>query len=117
VVDSAIGEQVQRTDRDETETAMGNEDDRDQQTEDDQDQQTSEHGGQDKHDDDDNHQYIDRSKIDFDPDDGLYTGTAVEGTSEIPGPHEKGDDGDGDDRNDGDDDDNDSKGEDQDADE
>jgi hypothetical protein len=33
--------------------------------------------------------YLDRSKLDFDPDDGLYTGTAVEGTSEIPGPHEK----------------------------
>ncbi len=43
---------------------------------------------------DDAHQYIDRSKIDFDPDDGLYTGTAVEGTSEIPGPHEKDDAGD-----------------------
>jgi hypothetical protein len=34
-------------------------------------------------------EYLDRSKLDFDPDDGLYTGTAVEGTSEIPGPHEK----------------------------
>jgi hypothetical protein len=40
-------------------------------------------------DQDDAQQYIDRSKIDFDPDDGLYTGTAVEGTSEIPGPHER----------------------------
>jgi hypothetical protein len=39
----------------------------------------------------DAHQYVDRSKIDFDPEDGLYTGTAVEGTSEIPGPHEQGD--------------------------
>lgn len=34
-------------------------------------------------------EYLDRSKLDFDPDDGLYTGTAVEGTTEIPGPHEK----------------------------
>jgi hypothetical protein len=34
-------------------------------------------------------EYLDRSKLDFDPDDGLYTGTAVEGTSEIPGPHGK----------------------------
>jgi hypothetical protein len=39
--------------------------------------------------DKDEQHYIDRSKIDFDPDDGLYTGTAVEGTTEIPGPHEK----------------------------
>jgi hypothetical protein len=31
---------------------------------------------------------VDRSKIDFDPAAGLYTGTAVAGTSEIPGPHE-----------------------------
>jgi hypothetical protein len=37
----------------------------------------------------DGSEYLDRSKLDFDPDDGLYTGTAVEGTSEIPGPHEK----------------------------
>jgi hypothetical protein len=42
-------------------------------------------------DDGDAHQYVDRSKIDFDPEDGLYTGTAVEGSSEIPGPHEQGD--------------------------
>ena len=34
---------------------------------------------------DDGQEYVDRSKIDFDPDDGLYTGTAVEGTSDIPG--------------------------------
>jgi hypothetical protein len=33
----------------------------------------------------DGQEYVDRSKIDFDPDDGLYTGTAVEGTSDIPG--------------------------------
>lgn len=38
----------------------------------------------------DEHDYVDRSKIDFDPDDGHYTGTAVEGTSDIPGPHEQG---------------------------
>ncbi len=37
-------------------------------------------------------EYLDRDKLDFDPDDGLYTGTAVEGTSEIPGPHENDDD-------------------------
>lgn len=39
--------------------------------------------------DKDGQDYLDRSKLDFDPDDGLYTGTAVEGTSEIPGPHER----------------------------
>ncbi|MDT4907016.1 MAG: hypothetical protein QOI69_257 [Pseudonocardiales bacterium] len=39
--------------------------------------------------DEDGPEYLDRSKLDFDPDDGLYTGTAVEGTSDIPGPHEK----------------------------
>jgi hypothetical protein len=44
--------------------------------------------------DGESHQFVDRSKIDFDPEDGLYTGTAVEGTSEIPGPHEQ-DDSDG----------------------
>lgn len=38
--------------------------------------------------DKDGHDYVDRSKIDFDPDDGLYTGTAIDGTSDIPGPHE-----------------------------
>ena len=36
----------------------------------------------------DGQDYIDRSAIDFDPADGLYSGTAVEGTSEIAGPHE-----------------------------
>jgi hypothetical protein len=36
---------------------------------------------------DQNHQYVDQSGIDFDPDDGLYCGTAVDGTSEIAGPH------------------------------
>jgi hypothetical protein len=33
------------------------------------------------------HTFVDQSKIDFDPDDGLYSGTAVDGTSEIAGPH------------------------------
>jgi hypothetical protein len=37
--------------------------------------------------DDPEHTYVDRSKIDFDPDAGLYSGTAVDGTSDIPGPH------------------------------
>ncbi|HKC28227.1 MAG TPA: hypothetical protein VKB75_09465 [Jatrophihabitans sp.] len=37
--------------------------------------------------DDEDHQFVDQSKIDFDPDDGLYSGTAVDGNSEIPGPH------------------------------
>ncbi|HJQ42697.1 MAG TPA: hypothetical protein VJ831_06415, partial [Jatrophihabitantaceae bacterium] len=36
---------------------------------------------------DDGQIYVERDKIDFDPDDGLYSGTAVEGNSEIPGPH------------------------------
>jgi hypothetical protein len=54
--------------------------------------------------DDDGQDRVDRSKIDFDPDDGLYSGTAVEGTSEIPGPHERGDDvGETDDTESGDD--------------
>jgi hypothetical protein len=33
------------------------------------------------------HTFVDQSKIDFDPDEGLYSGTAVDGSSEIPGPH------------------------------
>ena len=37
--------------------------------------------------DDEDHDFVDQSKIDFDPDAGLYSGTAVEGSSEIPGPH------------------------------
>jgi hypothetical protein len=37
--------------------------------------------------DDPAHEFVDQSKIDFDPDDGLYSGTAVTGASEIPGPH------------------------------
>lgn len=36
--------------------------------------------------------YNDRSKLDFDPDEGLFTGTAVEGGTDIPGPHENVDD-------------------------
>ncbi|MDT4942352.1 MAG: hypothetical protein QOJ34_2441 [Pseudonocardiales bacterium] len=38
--------------------------------------------------DDEDHDFVDQSKIDFDPDDGLFSGTAVKGESEIPGPHE-----------------------------
>ncbi len=41
---------------------------------------------------DETQDYVDRSLIDFDPADGLYSGTAVDGTSEIPGPHERGPD-------------------------
>jgi hypothetical protein len=53
-------------------------------------QETDEQENRSSHQDDgDGPEYLDRSKLDFDPDDGLYTGTAVEGTSEIPGPHEK----------------------------
>ena len=37
--------------------------------------------------DDEDHDFVDQEKIDFDPDDGLYSGTAVTGESEIPGPH------------------------------
>jgi len=36
---------------------------------------------------DESQDFVDTSKIDFDPDDGVYNGTAVDGTSEIPGPH------------------------------
>src|SRR3954453_20447963 len=36
---------------------------------------------------DDTQSFVDQSKIDFDPDEGVYNGTAVDGTSEIPGPH------------------------------
>jgi hypothetical protein len=43
--------------------------------------------------DDDDHEFVDQSTIDFDPDDGLYSGTAVDGTSEIPGPHQDGETG------------------------
>jgi hypothetical protein len=43
--------------------------------------------------DDEDHDFVDTSKIDFDPDDGLYSGTAVDGTSKIPGPHQDGETG------------------------
>jgi hypothetical protein len=33
---------------------------------------------------DDGQIYVDRDKIDFDPDDGLLSGTAIDGTSDIP---------------------------------
>jgi hypothetical protein len=33
------------------------------------------------------HMFVDPGSLDFDPDEGLYSGTAVDGTSEIPGPH------------------------------
>ena len=36
---------------------------------------------------DESQDFVDQSKIDFDPDEGLYSGTAVNGESEIPGPH------------------------------
>jgi len=36
---------------------------------------------------DESQSFVDQSKIDFDPDEGVYSGTAVDGTSEIPGPH------------------------------
>lgn len=36
--------------------------------------------------------YVDREKIDFDPQEGLYSGTAVHGGTDIPGPHEQVDD-------------------------
>jgi hypothetical protein len=42
---------------------------------------------------DDEQSFVDKSKIDFDPDDGLYSGTAVDGSSEIPGPHQDGESG------------------------
>lgn len=38
---------------------------------------------------DDDRDYVDRSLIDFDPADGLYSGTAVDGTSEIPGAQDR----------------------------
>jgi hypothetical protein len=42
---------------------------------------------------DEDQDFVDQSKIDFDPDDGLYSGTAVDGSSEIPGPHADADTG------------------------
>src|SRR5579875_2005372 len=50
--------------------------------------------------DDDGQDYIDRSTIDFDPDEGLLSGTAITGDSDIPGPHERGEDGQGDEQSD-----------------
>lgn len=41
---------------------------------------------------DDGQTYVDRSVADIDPADGLLSGTAVDGTSRIPGPHAVGDD-------------------------
>lgn len=40
----------------------------------------------------DGQEYLDRDKVEFDPDEGLLSGTAVDGTSKIPGPHEHGPD-------------------------
>ncbi|MDT4913027.1 MAG: hypothetical protein QOC66_2155 [Pseudonocardiales bacterium] len=42
---------------------------------------------------DEDQSFVDQSTIDFDPDDGLYSGTAVDGSSEIPGPHQDNDSG------------------------
>ena len=42
--------------------------------------------------DEDGQERIDRSSIDFDPDEGHFSGTAVDGTTEVPGPHELVDD-------------------------
>lgn len=36
---------------------------------------------------DDDQDYVDRSAIDFDPNEGLYSGTAVDGSTKIPGEH------------------------------
>jgi len=36
---------------------------------------------------DESQDFVDKSRLDFDPDDGIYSGTAVDGSSEIPGPH------------------------------
>ena len=36
---------------------------------------------------DESQDFVDTSTLDFDPDEGVYSGTAVTGTSEIPGPH------------------------------
>jgi len=54
-------------------------------------QQGSEKIGLDR--DDESQSFVDQSKIDFDPDEGVYSGTAVDGTSEIPGPHLEGESG------------------------
>ena len=44
------------------------------------------------HVDEDGHDRIDRDSVDFDPDDGLLSGTAIKGGTKIPGPHEHVDD-------------------------
>jgi len=49
----------------------------------------------------DGQHYVDRSKIDFDPEDGLLSGTAISGETDIPGPHERGNDDGGDGGGDG----------------
>lgn len=41
---------------------------------------------------DDGQVYVRRDDIDFDPEEGLYSGTAVHGGTDIPGPHEQVDD-------------------------
>ena len=56
--------------------------------------------------DEDGQIYVDRDKVDFDPDDGLLSGTAIDGTSEIPdaegGEGAESSDGDGSDEGDSD---------------
>lgn len=47
--------------------------------------------------------YVDRENIDFDPEEGLYSGTAVHGGTDIPGPHEQVDDVDPEEHDSGDD--------------
>ena len=49
---------------------------------------------------DDGQIYVDRDKVDFDPDDGLLSGTALDGTSDIPG-SESNDDGESDEGDEG----------------
>jgi hypothetical protein len=39
---------------------------------------------------DDGQIYVDRDKVDFDPDAGLLSGTALDGTSDIPDPDKHG---------------------------
>jgi hypothetical protein len=46
------------------------------------------HGSETPAQENDGQEYLDRSRLDFDPDEGLLSGTAVDGNSEIPGPHE-----------------------------
>jgi hypothetical protein len=53
----------------------------------------------------DGHIYVDRDKIDFDPEDGLLSGTAVDGTSEIPSSPSNPENEDGDGSDDGNDED------------